>query len=264
MDFFYFGLTNRQLFGSYHPPSLTNDRRCGVLICNPTGHEYLRSHWALRHLALQLSRRGYHVLRFDYSGTGDSAGETDTGNVLHWIEDVETAFDELKNIAGIKKMHILGLRFGAFIALKTCSKLKKLSTLILWDPILSGSHYIEYLYSLHHDMCNDTDYSPSGRNAQYNGNVANILGFPLSNNNISIIKENDNTDLYYTRDYSIEIVLSSENVLSPTEFEQTQNSALKKCSLNIIADEGGWDSFSDLAKIFYPNRIIQFISKEIL
>ena len=57
-------------FGWLHAGSGTR----GVVLCNTYGHEYVWTYSGMRHLADALSARGMWVLRFDYRGTGDSAG----------------------------------------------------------------------------------------------------------------------------------------------------------------------------------------------
>ena len=70
----YFGSSARKLFGIYEAP-MTGSAARGVVICPPWGQEYLRAHRALRLLATRLCNAGFHVFRFDYSGTGDSVGD---------------------------------------------------------------------------------------------------------------------------------------------------------------------------------------------
>ena len=69
---FYFGDSEEALYGVYHSPQ-GEHRDEGVVLCAPFGQEAMRTHRALRQLATLLTKRGYHVLRFDYRGTGDSA-----------------------------------------------------------------------------------------------------------------------------------------------------------------------------------------------
>ncbi len=74
----FFGNPERPLFGVYHPPRGTASQPPrAVLICAPLGQEYIRTHWTLRLFAKQLNRKGIHVFRMDYEGTGDSAGRLD-------------------------------------------------------------------------------------------------------------------------------------------------------------------------------------------
>ena len=81
MNPFYFGDSSRRLFGIYHPPKGQSPRSHGIVLCCPFGQEYMRSHRAFRQLANLLSRRGFHVFRFDYHGTGDSDGESTEASV---------------------------------------------------------------------------------------------------------------------------------------------------------------------------------------
>ena len=47
----------------------------GVVIVPPIGYEYWSSHRTLRTLAERLAEQGCSRLRFDFDGTGDSAGD---------------------------------------------------------------------------------------------------------------------------------------------------------------------------------------------
>jgi len=60
--------------------------------------------------------RGLPVMRFDWSCTGDSEGDVYDGTVAQWVEDVETAADELRDAAGVRRVSIIGMRLGALLA----------------------------------------------------------------------------------------------------------------------------------------------------
>ena len=142
MKAFYFGHAERQLFGVYHPP--TGPRQLGhsVLLCYPGVHEYNTSHWAFRRLAKALSSAGYHVLRFDYHGTGDSSGELEEAGPSVWTDDIVTAANELKDISRARRFSVVGMRLGASLALKAVRRIPRTKTLVLWDPVVSGQEYI--------------------------------------------------------------------------------------------------------------------------
>ena len=69
-----FGPADRRLFGLLQPAQ-GNATRTGVVLCNPMGQEAVRVHRMYRVLADRLNRAGLHVLRFDWFGSGDSAGD---------------------------------------------------------------------------------------------------------------------------------------------------------------------------------------------
>src|SRR6476620_8559273 len=93
----FFGDAARQLYGVYHAPE-GRAREAGVVLCNPGPQEYRHTHWAFRKLAGMLARAGFHVLRFDYFATGDSAGRDDEGSLDQWVLDVATAARELTDL----------------------------------------------------------------------------------------------------------------------------------------------------------------------
>src|SRR6185369_16185836 len=96
-----FGASARRLFGLYQPPSAgTGNAQC-VVLCNPFGQEAIRSHRLLRVLGDRLARAGFAVLRFDYSGTGDSDGDDSEADLGRWVEDVLSADAEARRASGL-------------------------------------------------------------------------------------------------------------------------------------------------------------------
>jgi pimeloyl-ACP methyl ester carboxylesterase len=142
----YFGSSGRQLLGLYNPPSAASERDAAVLLCHPAAQEYMRCHWALRQLALRLAGAGFHVFRFDYFGTGDSAGGSEEADLEQWRRDVGEAIEELKDVSGVRRPSLVGLRLGATLAAQTPARLKDL---VLWEPVVSGPAYLGELRAAH-------------------------------------------------------------------------------------------------------------------
>lgn len=140
MNPFFFGDSDRQLFGVYHPARRPSQR--GVVICAPWAREYLLSHPTLKMLAHKLADSGSHVLRFDYYATGDSAGDGREGHRDQWLEDISVAIDELQAIAGVTEIALVGMRYGATLAAMTAGARRDLSHLVLWDPIVDGHGFL--------------------------------------------------------------------------------------------------------------------------
>jgi pimeloyl-ACP methyl ester carboxylesterase len=142
MNPFFFGTRERRLFGIYTPGHASGAARA-VVLCNPWGQEYLRAHRSMRHLANLLTRAGVHVLRFDYFGTGDSAGDGVEADLAGWEGDVETAIDELKDTAGVERVGLVGLRVGATLAASVAARQGEgVDALVLWDPVVNGGEYL--------------------------------------------------------------------------------------------------------------------------
>ena len=100
----------------------------------------------MRRLALGLVREGFHVLRFDYYGTGDSAGASDAGSLEQWRENIALAADEIKDVAGVKRVSAVGFRLGAALAAQSGVRFRDL---VLWEPVLDGRAYLRDLGAMH-------------------------------------------------------------------------------------------------------------------
>ena len=133
-----------QLFGVHHPPRDTA-RDFAVVLCQATFDEYVNAHRAFRVLADRLARAGFHVFRFDYFGTGDSAGDIKDADVGRWVDDVQVAVTEARNHSGKQKAALIGLRLGGALATLAAAKRNDVPALVLWEPVAKGARYVEEL-----------------------------------------------------------------------------------------------------------------------
>lgn len=140
MNPIFFGQTESPLYGVYHPPQ-SDARDAGIVLCYPFGQEYMRAHRAYRQLALLLAKKGFHVLRFDFRGTGDSSGDMEGVGAEHWLRDIDDAVQELRESTGVTRVSVLGLRLAALFAACACAQRSDIDRLIVWDPVISGELY---------------------------------------------------------------------------------------------------------------------------
>jgi exosortase A-associated hydrolase 2 len=146
---FYFGGLTGQLFGVYDPPQIDRGRGSIVVLCYPYGQEYFYAFRAYRNLATGLARVGFHVFRFDYFGTGDSAGDVDQASLQRWIADVIAAVDETRSSLGHSSVSLVGLRLGASLAVMAATECRDVDRLVLWQPVIQGSEYVADLQASH-------------------------------------------------------------------------------------------------------------------
>jgi len=133
---FHFGSRQRRLFGNYEPAQEILGKVRAVLLCHPMGNEQIFAYRTMRLLATRLVQAGFHVLRFDYFGTGDSYGDTGEGDFASWCGDIETAIEELEEITGATSINLVGLRLGANLSARVAAhRQKDISKLILWEPL---------------------------------------------------------------------------------------------------------------------------------
>ena len=140
----FFGSAERQLFGIHHPAQGA-ERATGVVLCYPAAQEYMLTHWAFRKLAGMLAREGFHVFRFDYYGTGDSAGEVHEGRVATWVQDIRQAATELQDVTGVQRVALVGFRLGAALAVRAALEGLSTAALVLWEPLVEGEAWLQEL-----------------------------------------------------------------------------------------------------------------------
>ena len=179
MNPLYFGASERQLFGVYRPPGRQPGRNRGVVLCNPFGDEAIKAHRAYRLLATRLAQERFHVLRFDYYGTGDSGGGDEQGTMAQWLADIGAAVDELKDASGAAKVSLAGLRLGAALALLAGDARRDVDRVALWDPILRGDEYLRELARCH-DSYMRRELRNWRRPMVSAGGDHEVMGFPVS------------------------------------------------------------------------------------
>ena len=172
----YFG-PERALFGVYHPPERLPRRSTAAVLCYPAGHEALRVQRAFRNLAVAIARLGFPVLRFDYRGTGDSAGDGSAATLDGWREDLRLAIEEVTRRGGARRVALVGQRLGAAVAWSEALDRSDVDVLTLWDPVVHGTRYLAQLRSLEALWLADPGRSGSGR---IEAAAQMLLGFPLS------------------------------------------------------------------------------------
>jgi pimeloyl-ACP methyl ester carboxylesterase len=153
----------------------------GVVVCPPLAQEHVRSHGALRQLALSLARAGHHVLRFDWFGVGDSAGSLDQATLTRFREDLAAAIEELVDRTGVRAYSLFAVRLGAAVALTTRPASSPVR-LVLWDPVVHGADYLRGQRALHESLLDDANrfWQPShGLRATPGELVGFRYGLPL-------------------------------------------------------------------------------------
>jgi len=119
-----------------------------VVLCNAFGHEAMVAHRIYRRLALRLSAEGFGVLRFDYDGTGDSAGgDGDDARVKSWLDSIRLAVNEATALSGARQVVLFGTRLGALLA-ATYAERFPVDSLVLVAPPRSGKAWLREMRAL--------------------------------------------------------------------------------------------------------------------
>lgn len=138
----WFSTSEHPLFGWLTRPTGPLARG-GVVLAPPIGREAHASRYALRRLATALAEHGFVALRFDYYGTGDSVGDmNDVELDTTWQGNVVSAVELLRSF-GLSSISAVGLRLGATVlGVAASEKSLGLSSLVLWDPCISGRSFL--------------------------------------------------------------------------------------------------------------------------
>lgn len=139
----FFGPVERPCFGWLHHPPARPHSDIGLVFCNPFGYEATSSHRSVRHFALAAVAMGVPALRFDYDGTGDSAGDDrDPGRWAAWLASVNHAADHIRHATGVRQVVLAGLRVGAAIAATVAGRRSDVAGLVAIAPIVSGKAWL--------------------------------------------------------------------------------------------------------------------------
>ena len=243
---------DRQIFTCYHTPKglLVRDR--AVLLCYPGNEEYTKVHWAFRTLADQLSKMGFPVLRFDYTGMGDSSGHTGTGSLVEWAEDTVNAGRYLMEVSGVSKIHTIGVRLGAVISALAADKLGTFQQ-IHWDPVYNGTEYIRELNNYNAEFRQSLDSAKVYMN-DVGDPLGECLGYPV---NQTMYDEFFGIDGKIFENEGKKVCLWS-NKNYQKKAEGTFPHAISQM---VVSDHGDWSNAEKARKALFPTKISKKIAE---
>ena len=257
MNPFYFGSSREALYGVYNPARARSGEPVGAVLCYPMGSEYMRSHRAFRQLTNLLTRAGVHVLRFDYFGTGDSAGDEEQSSVERWLIDVEHAIDELKDTAGLKSVRLVGLRFGGTLACLVASRRQDVERAALWDPVVRGENYLQELLTYA-----ELPAIAQGRPGAWPSGTVGVGGFPLTDALRAEIAAIDLGRLAQRPAGRLDFIASAERA-EDISCHETWQSAGMSVRYRCIPSEGNWAEGDEFGSALIPQEIIQGVVQSI-
>lgn len=213
-------------------------------------------HRVYRQMSSLFTRSGFHVLRFDYYGCGDSAGESDQGNIEHWVEDITTAIDEITDAGGLSSVTVVGFRLGATLAAFAARERDDIENLVLWEPVIKGSNYLQQLAEMHQRWLNNN--LPSSNHAEQQNGAFEVIGFPVTP---QLRQEIENIDLMSLQARIARRVC----VFDSSESADNKNLVTKLNSCADIVDyqhipgSENWSESGGLDPLLIPNQILQSI-----
>jgi alpha-beta hydrolase superfamily lysophospholipase len=141
----HFGDEHRSAVGWWHAPSgrPADASRLPVLICPPHGREDECAYRTLRVLAERLAAAGHPVLRFEFPGTGDAAGDAYMPDLVPtWEAAIAAGLDGLKAQAGCSRVAVVGLRLGALLAAGVAASRDDVAAFVAIAPPVSGRAFV--------------------------------------------------------------------------------------------------------------------------
>lgn len=136
------GAASRQLYAALHPAP---NAEVGVVMAPPLLHEQPRSRRVLVEIASRFAESGLPCLRFDYFGTGDSAGAGEEHDFLAMHTDLDAAVAALRNDAGVAQVAVLAFRGAALPAWSWAEARAEIAALALWEPVVDGAAWLMQL-----------------------------------------------------------------------------------------------------------------------
>ncbi len=193
---FFFGDEARALFGMLHsrrsarmaPVSTAGKPAC--LVCAPLLQDATRIQRAMWHLAEALAEAQHDVLRFDWYGSGDSAGEGDDLQLQGMVDDLESAIVELSTCARPGRLSILAFRSAALPVLAHASNSASPVDLVLWDPLVDGAALVEDWHRQQVEQLTVAGRYPFGKPTSGPGE---LMGHEVSDALLDALRSTDHT-----------------------------------------------------------------------
>ncbi|WP_027005733.1 alpha/beta fold hydrolase [Conexibacter woesei] len=143
---FYLGTGDTSTFTTYHAPESAEASGVGIVLCPPFGVEDQMSTRPRRTWARHLAAEGHAVLRIDFAGTGDSAGNPrDPDRLGAWVGSVRDAVAWLRTTGGCTRVVIVGIGLGGLVAGEALRRGVTVDGVALWAVHAQGRRYLREL-----------------------------------------------------------------------------------------------------------------------
>jgi alpha-beta hydrolase superfamily lysophospholipase len=141
----YLTLGEEASFATHHIPGASDGLRTAVVLLPPFGWDEMATHRARREWAIDLERRGHHVLRLDLPGTADSAGTlNDTGRWETWIDAARSACRWLRAESSVARIAAVGVGTGGYLAFEAVAR-GDADEAVLWATPVTGKSFLREL-----------------------------------------------------------------------------------------------------------------------
>ncbi len=136
-QFTVFNVNGKAIRGVFHIPDPGNGQYPAIVLC----HGFTGNKIGLHRIFVKAARffclAGYAVLRFDFSGCGDSDGDHSEITVDGEVKEALAALDFLREFPQIKtnEIYYTGLSMGGAVAALAAARDPDLAGLVLWAPV---------------------------------------------------------------------------------------------------------------------------------
>lgn len=183
--FFFAGPRGLRLLGFLHPSLHPGTPRGAVLYCHPFAEERNLSQGVAVRTARKLAAAGFTVLRFDFSGCGDSEGRLEDVDAGDWLAEIGAAADVLKARSGADRLGLWGLRSGAGLGALWGRGRTDLDFAVLWQPVTDFKMYMTQFLrqKLASGLTAGAGPKPSLSSlveSMREGAVVEVMGYPVS------------------------------------------------------------------------------------
>jgi len=198
------------------------------------------------------ARQGYTVMRFDWRGTANSSGvSSELDSLQPWVEDLEDAADYFSGF--VNSMDIVCVRMGALIAAKTPLESTPVTGRYYWDPVESGTRWLEEMDELQNGILNDTfrylfrRKKSAGPGREYAGlGVSDALKQALERESFASIVTSSNTN------EPAHVLASSDSAMA--------NADLSGVELHLIDEFNDWTSPRTITKDMVIHKVANRIA----
>src|SRR5262249_16835685 len=159
------------------------------------------------------------------------------GRVDYWLRDIQAADQELREISGVTKVTVVGLRLGATLAAQAIATgALKARIAVFWDPVVDGHSYLAGLKAMQDRKVRTWVFARGPLQAD------EILGFPFPGELRDGIEALDLTKISNLPVERVHLVVSKED----GRHKGLKRSLAARTDLEIIPDAGDWDAFEEI------------------